>query len=221
MCGRFTLRTPAARVAELFDLDQVPILQPRYNIAPTQQVATIRRTLGSSPPAQKREFAMLRWGLIPFWAKDAKFGARAINARSESISDKPTFRDAYKKRRCLVLADGYYEWKKVGKAKQPYLIHFSDDRPFAFAGLWDRWRSSSDELIESCTILTTTASPSLAHLHERMPVILDYENHSPWLDGSMDADALIDCPEPGLLQTPVSPLVNSVKNDTAACLNRE
>lgn len=216
MCGRFTLRTPATRVAELFDLEEIPILEPRYNIAPTQPVAALR--LAPSAGSPKIELIMLRWGLIPFWAKDPKVGARSINARSESVEEKPTFRDAFQKRRCLILADGFYEWRKEGKTKQPYHIHFFDDRLLAFAGLWDRWRSADGDIIESCTILTTSAGPQLSHLHERMPVILHRRDQSGWLDGSAGAEVLVPYTDDDFVLTAVSSVVNSVKNDSPACL---
>jgi putative SOS response-associated peptidase YedK len=135
VCGRFTLRTPADRLGELFDLDDIPALEPRYNIAPTQPVAIIR----TAEMSGRRELTMARWGLVPFWAKDVQMAAKSINARSESIADKPTFREAFRRRRCLVLADGFYEWKTEGKVKIPYYIHLADGRPFYFAGLLLRW----------------------------------------------------------------------------------
>ena len=183
MCGRFTLRTPKETLASMFDDLRLPDLKPRYNIAPTQDVACIRQTeLGAS------EVVMLRWGLVPFWAKDVKIGARMINARAETAAVKPAFRAAFKHRRCLVLADGFYEWKKVGREKQPFYITRADDRPFCMAGMWESWQPKQldndheSEKFETCTILTTAANAKMASLHDRMPVILPKEQHNGWLD---------------------------------------
>ncbi|MFO0898004.1 MAG: SOS response-associated peptidase [Pirellulales bacterium] len=164
MCGRFTLRqVPHEWVKQL----ALPIFSPRYNIAPTQQVLAIRQREGI------REAVELRWGLIPSWADDPKIGNRLINARAETVATKPAFRQAYKRRRCLILADGFYEWQKQGKTKQPYFIHRPDDQPFAFAGLWEWWKGNVLE-IASCTIITTEANELMRPLHDRMPVILQF-----------------------------------------------
>lgn len=152
---------------------------PRYNIAPTQQVAVVRRDAGTP----RRSFSLLRWGLIPSWAKDASIADGTINAMSETAAQKPAFRDALRSRRCLLPADGFYEWKKLGpRARQPYNFSLKDDRLFAFAGLWDRWRAPSGELLETCTILTTAANPLTHEVHSRMPVILHAEDYDLWLD---------------------------------------
>ena len=169
MCGRFVLMTPGRSLAKRFGLEEVPDLEPRYNIAPTQMVAMIRLDRDTL----QRRLVLVKWGLIPFWAKDSSIGNRLINARAESAAEKPAFRSAFKSRRCLVPADGYYEWKKrKGGQKQPYLARNADGSPFAFAGLWERWQAPEDEIIESCTILTTDANDLTQPIHDRMPVIL-------------------------------------------------
>src|SRR5262245_50704548 len=165
MCGRFTLTAPAA-VKELFPLFDVSALEAHYNIAPSQNVAAVR--LGDDRP----ELVMLRWGLVPHWADNPKVGYRLINARAETAATAPAFRDAFPRRRCLVLADGFYEWQKSGDSKQPYFIHRKDSKLFAFAGLWEHWRRAG-QTIDSCTILTTDANELVQPLHDRMPVILE------------------------------------------------
>jgi putative SOS response-associated peptidase YedK len=217
MCGRYTLRTPPAVLVEHFRLGSIPPVGPRFNIAPTQQVGVVR----PATPGQ-REFVWMRWGLVPHWAKDPSIGSSLINARSESAASKPTFRDSFRRRRCLIAADGFYEWRKIGKQKQPYLIHMSDDRPFAFAGLWDRWGDGEDRF-ESCTMLTTAANSLLCDLHERMPVILDPDDYDRWLDpNASDAESipsmLSSSPASELIVEPVSSRVNNVANDDPGVL---
>jgi putative SOS response-associated peptidase YedK len=214
MCGRFYLFSTGVAVADLFDLDGPVEVAPRYNIAPSQAVAVVR--LGD----HGRELVPLRWGFIPSWAKDAKFAP--INARSETAADKPTFRSAMRKRRCLVPADGFYEWMRQGKAKQPFCFRLLDDKPFAFAGLWDRWEGPSGP-VETCCILTTAANELVRPAHDRMPVILERPNFEQWLDpAEQDAEALAWMLRPyraeAMRAYPVSPLVNSPKNDDARCL---
>jgi putative SOS response-associated peptidase YedK len=166
MCGRFTLRTSAQEVAKTFGLVEVPDLRPRFNVAPTQQVLTI--TLRDV----KRQAIFRQWGLVPSWADDPKIGYRMTNARAETVAAKPAFRSAFKRSRCLVVADGFYEWKKAGKAKQPFYIRFTKDRPFAFAGLAEHW-SRNDETIESCTFFTTDPNELMAEIHDlRHPMTL-------------------------------------------------
>ncbi len=218
MCGRFTLRTPANLLVERFMLDSTPDLAPRYNIAPTQDVAVVRAT-----PEAGRQLALLRWGLIPSWAKDPKIGNRMINARGESVAEKPSFRSAFKRRRCLVLADGYYEWRKIGKAKQPYWIHMQDERPFGLAGLWETWRGGDDDIVESCTIITTSANELTKKIHDRMPVILDDADYELWLDPSVQDRQLVEpllrpYDDGEMTFDPVSTVVNSPKNDRAECI---
>lgn len=219
MCGRFTLRTPPARLAEFFSLFREPDVPPRYNIAPSQPVAAIRFDENRTP----REWVTLRWGLIPSWAKDAKIGYRLINARAETVAEKPAFRAAFKRRRCLIPADGFYEWKQLdAKKKQPYYITRPDGGPFAFAGLWEHWTPPDGSEVESCTIVTTEANEQMEELHDRMPVILDPDNYDRWLNpGVEDRDELVPLlrPDAGALRlTPVSTLVNSPRNESAQCI---
>lgn len=180
MCGRFTLRTPTQSVAELFRQITIPELHPTYNIAPTHQVASVRFSTAHNAP----EFTYLKWGLLPGWANDIRMGARMINARSETLHEKPAFRSAFKQRRCLILADGFYEWKATPDGKEPVYITLKSDVPFCMAGLWEHNSNIESEPIESCTIITTTANDLLAPLHERMPVILPTEKQAVWIDPS-------------------------------------
>ena len=172
MCGRFTLATVPEIVAEFFELAAVPDLSPRYNIAPTQPAPAI--LVASERPA--RRFSFLRWGLIPGWAKDPKIGNRMINACAETVAEKPAFRSAYRRRRCLVVSDGFYEWQKGPARKQPFYILMRDDRPFAFAGLWEHWEGEDGTTIDSCALLTTRPNDVLRPIHDRMPVILHPAN---------------------------------------------
>jgi putative SOS response-associated peptidase YedK len=200
MCGRFTLKTPAHVLIEHFHLegvptDELPLFEPRNNIAPTQEIAVVRGGDGSS----RRNVAMLRWGLIPSWADDVKIGNRLINARGETIAEKPSFRRAFRSRRCLIPADGFYEWKKEGSRKQPFRVHREDEAPIAFAGLWEKWQPPDHNVqaIESCTIITTSASEQLRDLHDRMPVILSPADYDKWLDtDDREADRLLSLLRP-------------------------
>jgi putative SOS response-associated peptidase YedK len=218
MCGRFTLRASPELLLEEFDLVECPLFPPRYNIAPTQTVPIVRlRHDGAG-----REAVPMRWGLIPFWAKDRKIGSRMINARADSLATKPAFRAAFKQRRCLVPADGFYEWKQGVTPKQPVYIHRASDRPFAFAGLWEHWEGEG-ETIESFTIVTTEANAELRALHDRMPVILEKKDHALWLDstksGADQVQALLRpfSAEPMVL-THVETWVNSPRHDDPRCL---
>lgn len=218
MCGRYTLTVDASVLATLFDLEPLFEIEPRYNVAPSQPVPIVR-----TGPEGKREWATVRWGLIPSWAKDAKIGNRLINARAETAADKPSFRSAYKHRRCLVPADGFYEWVKTDGGKRPHHIRFADRRPFAFAGLWERWTPADGDSVESCTILTTRPNSLVSDLHDRMPVILDPERFGGWIGkGPLSPDAaeavLIPHPADGMEAVPVSSRVNSPKNDGPECL---
>jgi putative SOS response-associated peptidase YedK len=181
MCGRFTLRTPQSVLVKQFALEAEPTLVPRYNIAPSQPIAVVR-ALSQESTAASRELVKLRWGLVPSWAQDPSIGNQLINARSETAAAKPAFRSAMRHRRCLIPADGFYEWKKIGKQKQPYFIRRPDDKPFAFAGLWDRWTDPEGRPLETCTILTTDANELLRPLHNRMPVIVEPADYAAWLD---------------------------------------
>jgi putative SOS response-associated peptidase YedK len=179
MCGRYRLTAKERYVAEHFGVDDDIEWEPRYNIAPTQPIIVIRQERDQP----RRTFSLMRWGLIPYWSKDISIGSKTINAMAETVAEKPAFREAIRKRRCLVPADGFFEWKKLGsKRKQPYNIGMLDDSLFAFAGIWDRWRSGSGEVIESCSILTTDANSLTRDIHDRMPAILEPEGYDLWLD---------------------------------------
>ena len=219
MCGRYSLTSPLEAVQQLFDVTGGGNLAPRYNIAPTQTVPVVRRD-DAAPSG--RELAQLAWGLVPSWAKDPTMGARMINARAETVAEKPSFRSAYRRRRCLVPADGFYEWKKENGGKQPYRIAFADNRPFAFAGLWEHWQGRDGSEIESFTIITTEANDQLRPIHHRMPVILDPGAYGAWLEVDNDDGAALLKPYAGaeLDAYPVSRHVNSPRNDDAECIQR-
>lgn len=221
MCGRYTLSSSGDELALLFDLPELPLLPPRYNLAPTQAAAVVRVL----EPGGPHRLDLLKWGLIPYWAKEASIGNRMINARAEGVAEKPAYRFSFKKKRCLVAADGFYEWKKEGKAKQPYLIRRQDRKPFAFAGLWSTWRDPEHggETVETFTILTTSPNDLMRPLHDRMPVILGKENFDLWLDPKMeDAEKLQPLLLPhaadGFEAFPVSRAVNSPANEFAGCI---
>lgn len=220
MCGRFTLSVSAEDLARLFALapSQVPPLLPRYNIAPTQPVVVVR-----TDRAGDREAVFMRWGLIPSWARDPAIGGRMINARSETAAEKPAFRAAIRRRRCLVPADGFYEWRAEGRIKQPYYIHPAEGVLLAIAGLWERWLAPDGGDIETCTLLTTAANEAVAALHDRMPVILAPQDFSRWLDPAVtDPAAIADLLRPvapdRLTWQPVSTRVNRVGEDDADLL---
>ena len=221
MCGRFTMASPGEAVAELFELPVVPELAPRWNIAPTQAVAAVR-----ADAAGGRELVGLHWGLVPSWAKERAIGARMINARAETVAEKPAFRAALRARRCLIVADGFYEWQKAGARKQPWHIRMRDGRPFAFAGLWERWAAGPDEVLDSCTIVTTTPNGVVAPIHDRMPVILERGDYAAWLDpGQRDPARLQPLlrphPDVAMEAWPVGLRVNNPANDDASCLGRQ
>jgi putative SOS response-associated peptidase YedK len=224
MCGRYTLRAPGKVVADLFGLAEEPPLRPRYNIAPTQPVPVVR-VLRANPQTKQRELVPLRWGLIPPWASDPAIGNRLINARAETVASKPAFRGALRRRRCLVPADGFYEWRKEGSKKQPVYVRRKDGQPFAFAGLWERWEREG-EVIESCAIITTGANDLMAEFHDRMPVILDPKDYGVWLDpGVQDPKVLgpLLRPYPGdeMEVYPVSTLVNNPRHEDPRCVERQ
>ena len=219
MCGRFTLGATAATLAAQFDLATVPTWTPRYNIAPTQEVLVV---LQPSPQAN-REARLHRWGLIPPWAKDPSIGNRMINARAETVATKPAFRRAFKERRCLLLADGLYEWQRQERRKQPFFIRLRDGRPFAFAGLWEHWEGSEGMAIQSCTILTTTSNEVVGRIHDRMPVILNPTDYDRWLDPSIQEPAVLQTllrpyPADEMMAYPVSTRVNNPANDSPECV---
>jgi putative SOS response-associated peptidase YedK len=217
VCGRYTLRKPAGEIAEAYDVPEVFEFPPRFNIAPSQDVPVVR--LG--PERAGRELGLLHWGLVPSWADDPAIGNRMINARAETVAEKPAFRHAFKSKRCLVVADAFYEWAKRDGRKQPYLIHLKDDRPFAFAGLWESWNKGG-EPIQSCTIITTEANELMAPIHDRMPVIVPRSAYDLWLDPAVKDPQrlqalLVPFPAGEMDAYPVSTLVNRPANDVAQC----
>jgi putative SOS response-associated peptidase YedK len=219
MCGRYRLSRRKQLVEEYFDsISDEPDWSPRFNVAPTQPVPAIRQ----HPKEPVRELSLMRWGLIPTWAKDPSGAARMINARSETAGSKPAFRDSLKSRRCLIPADGFYEWARAGKSKQPYCFEVNDGELFAFAGLWDRWKDPSGNWITTCSILTTTPNAVTSLVHDRMPVILDPDSYELWLDpGMSDVSAATDLLKPydaRLMRCyPISTRINHVANDDAEC----
>ncbi len=212
MCGRYSLITDLGELALQFEFDgDLLKFEPAYNVAPTQSVLTV---LGG----ETRRGGFMRWGLIPHWAKNASIGSRMINARAETVAEKPAFRDALRRRRCLVLADGFYEWQRTGTGKRPMRIVLRTGEPFAFAGLWSSWRDPEGNSISSCAIITTTANDLLRPIHDRMPVILPKNMEDFWLDGSLDdpvplGGVLIPYPDDAMEAYEVSTLVNSFAND--------
>jgi putative SOS response-associated peptidase YedK len=215
MCGRFTLSIDAQALADHFGLaaSRMPPLEPRYNIAPTQPILVVR----ADP---ERQAELMRWGLIPLWAKDPSIGNKMINARSETVEDKPAFRSAFKRRRCLVPADGFYEWRAEDGRKQPYHIHPVAGGPIGIAGLWERWQAPSGEEIHSCTLLTRGANAVMEPLHDRMPLILRPEDYAAWLDPAArpeEVRALVaENTAPALAYHPVSTMVNAPGRDDPA-----
>jgi putative SOS response-associated peptidase YedK len=218
MCGRYTLKSRAETISEIFGVPVTSTLPERFNIAPSQQVLAIREQPGS----HQRELVALQWGLVPFWADDPEIGDRMTNARSETAATKPAFRASFRSRRCLIVADGFYEWQARNCTKQPYYIRLKSGRPFGIAGLWDRWDKSGERL-ETCTILTCDANEPMLAIHDRMPVVIPPESFAVWLDPAEH--------EPGRLSrllrpfhpdemtaSPVSTLVNNVRNDSATCI---
>jgi len=223
MCGRFTLRASASVIAEQFGLLEVPELSARFNIAPSQPVPVVRLRPDGPGSGPRRELVLMRWGLIPGWAKDPAIGNRMINARAETVAEKPAFRAALRRRRCLLPADGFYEWQRIGKRKQPYFIRLRDDRPFAFAGLWESWEGPDQARIESCTLLTTDANELMRPIHDRMPVILPPEAYQPWLDPSLERPEelrplLKPYPSEAMLAYPIGTLVNIPTNEDPRCV---
>jgi len=216
MCGRFAFYSAHEAIARLFGVADAPEVEPHWNIAPTQFVAAVRERAGAG-----RRVALLYWGLVPYWADDKTIGARMINARCETLKDKAAFRSAYRRRRCLVLADGYYEWQRAGAVKQPFYIQLVSGEPFGMAGLWETWRDpASGEPLESCAIVTAQPAASIAHLHDRMPVIVPTAVHAEWLDPRNEAvdrldRLLVPCESASITARPVSRRVNSARNDGA------
>lgn len=223
MCGRFTRRTPTETVAELFAWLPPADYEYSYNVTPTQDVAAVRFADSKSEKSGEPMWSSLRWGLIPSWSDDPN-KKPLINARSESIATLPSFRAAFKRRRCLIAADGFYEWRATGKEKQPVYVHLKDHRPFFFAGLWERY-SEADKTIESCTIITTDANDYLSPIHHRMPVIMDEENLETWLDPEFKDQKFLESmlrPYPPELMNfyTVSVKVNKATFDEPSCIER-
>lgn len=219
MCGRYRLSRRKQLVQEHFgSVSDEQDWEPRYNIAPTQPVAIIRQN--RTNPV--RELSLVRWGLIPSWAKDSSVAAGMINARSETLSSRPAFADAFKSRRCLIPADGFYEWKRTRTFTQPFCFEVNDGELFVFAGLWDRWRDTSGQWITTCSVLTTTANAVVSGVHNRMPVILEADKYDLWLDPGMSnvaeiADLLKPYDSCRMRSYPVSSRVNHVGNDDEEC----
>jgi len=219
MCGRYRLSRRKQIIEEHFgSVSGDEDWSPRYNIAPTQPIPVIRQ----NPKEPVRELSLMRWGLIPSWAKDSSVAAKMINARSETAATKPAFRDALKSRRGLILADGFYEWMRTGRAKQPYCFEVNDGALFAFAGIWDRWKRPDNTWIKTCSILTTTPNAVTATVHDRMPVILEPESYDLWLDpGMTDVQVVSELLKPydakSMRSYPVSSRVNHVANDDVEC----
>src|SRR5258708_31147001 len=215
MCGRYRLSKRKQLIEEHFDtVSGDEEWNPRYNIAPTQPVPVIRQ----NPKEPRRELSLVRWGLVPFWSKDLSGSAKMINARSETAATAPAFRDALASRRCIIPADGFYEWQRRGKTKQPYCFEVNDGELFAFAGLWDRWKDPSGNWIKTCSILTTTPNAVTATVHDRMPVILERESYDLWLDPGMTkveavSDLFRPCDARKMRCFPVSPRINHVANN--------
>jgi putative SOS response-associated peptidase YedK len=221
MCGRFTLRSSASAIAEQFALFEAPNFTARFNIAPSQPVPVIRM----QGAAAHRELAWLRWGLVPGWAKDPAIGNRLINARAETVAEKPAFRAAVRRRRCLIIADGFYEWQRVGRSKQPFFIRLRDDRPFAFAGVWEAWEGADHSLLETCAILTTEANEVVRPIHDRMPVILSAAGCAAWLDPATEEPRallplLAPYPSGEMEAVAVGNFVNSPAHDSPRCVER-
>lgn len=217
MCGRYVISSPPDVLRALLNYEEQPNFPPRYNVAPTQPVPIVRLAGG------KRQFALVRWGLIPPWVNDPRVFSLLINARAESVIDKPAFRAAMRRRRCLFPADGFYEWKADGAGKRPHFIRRKDRAPFAFAGLWEIWTGPDGEELETAAIVTTTANRALRALHDRMPVILPAEAFDLWLDGAkVDAETaaalLVSAPDDLLEADEISMAVNRVANDTPALI---
>ena len=217
MCGRYTLSTPVVALAEAFGFDGSGVeLSPSYNVAPGGEIATVL------PDGGERRLEMLRWGLVPPWADDPEIGSRMINARSETAPEKPSFRRAFRERRCLIPADGFYEWRREKDGKQPFFVRMKDGSPFAFAGLWESWEGDGMGPIRSCTILTTAPNRVVGEVHNRMPVIVPPDAYDAWLDPEAERQELVSLlasyPDDAMEAYPVSRAVNSPRNDGPGCI---
>ena len=216
MCGRYSITTSTEALRRLFNFFKCPNLQPRYNMAPMQLAPVIRER------DAERHLDMLRWGLLPKWSKDESGGAKMINARSETIAEKPAYREAFRNRRCLVPADGFFEWRVCGKTKQPHRVCLTNDDAFAFAGLWESWLDPREggAVVETFTVATVVASASIAHIHHRMPVILEPADHEIWLTGDPERALTLLKPftDEKLRGFQVSPRIGNIRNDDPALL---
>jgi len=218
MCGRFALVSTPEKLAHHFNLKRKVTIEPRYNIAPSQPVVIIREeTTGN-------KLSAVRWGLIPHWAKDEKIGNKLINARAETVQEKPSFRDAFKSRRCLIPATGFFEWKHHGRMKQPYFIKMKNGGLFAMAGVWESWRSPDGKVIESCSIITTEANGIVGKIHDRMPVIIPAQSYGLWLSSASNGQSFLEYLKPHspftMTSYPVSSMVNQVKNEGEVCIRK-
>ena len=215
MCGRFAFYSPSEAAAALFGVSASIEIVPRYNIAPTQFIAAIR-----DAEDKQRELVMLRWGLVPFWAKDPAIGSRMINARAETVAEKPAYRAAYRHRRCAVLADGFYEWRREGDTKTPWYIALASGEPFALAGLWENWTDKeSGESLQTTALITTEANDFMAPLHHRMPMILEPNTAGAWLAGADDLLDDVAAIPPALQAWPVDRRVNNARNEGAGLID--
>ncbi len=217
------MHTPPGDIAQLFELAAEPRLVPRYNIAPTQPVGIVRVQTNTT----QREWAIVQWGLVPSWSKDPSIGSRMINARAETVADKPSFRAAFRRRRCLVPADGFYEWQRSGSSKQPYYIAMQDGAPFAFAGLWEYWEGADGSALESCTLLTTEPNELMVSIHSRMPVIIARQDYDDWMSSGSEDETrdlsllrhlLRPYPAREMKAYPVTKYVNSPRNEGVDCI---
>jgi putative SOS response-associated peptidase YedK len=210
VCGRFVLKTPAGELARIFSLDEYPDLLPRFNIPPGTDIPVIRHS-----PEGKRVLHLLRWGLVPHWSRDPGIGAKLNNARAESLLEKPSFRDAFRRRRCLIPADGFYEWRSEGKLKQPYYISLKSGQPLAMGGLWESWRTPDGIILRTCAVITTGPNTVMAPIHDRMPVLVASQDWQAWLTAPAEAVMpLLDPPAPDPMQAwPVSRRVSRASED--------
>jgi putative SOS response-associated peptidase YedK len=216
MCGRLTQSSKTIDYARMLDAVPSMTAKPSYNVAPSQAITICRMN-------SERTLLQVRWGLIPFWAKDTKTGYSMINARAETVATKPAYRSAFKKRRCLIPTDGFYEWRSMDSGKQPYFIHREDKQPFALAGLWEHWEKEG-QVVESCTIIVTSANKILSPIHDRMPVIIDPENFQWWLDPELDgkelSGLLVPHAESGFEAYPINTAVNKPANNDSGLIER-
>ena len=217
MCGRYALYGPHSRYRDHFALQAWLDFADHFNLAPTTTLPVIRQS-----PAGQRVVDLLQWGLIPHWAKDPSIGHKLINARCETLTEKPSFRDAFRRRRCIVPAAGFYEWQRAGKTKQPYFIKHPSEEPLAMAGLWESWRDPAGEIVRTFCIITTAANATVAPIHDRMPVLLRTEDFARWLDPTVDGATLVDllvaCPADDIVAVPVSQAVSTSTSDGPALI---